>query len=593
MKGLRMTGIVSKVVCSLCARCTIPDSTAMTGQGRRDIFQWIYLYLLCLHFSEVTGQEESRPELETKYGVLVGRQIRVKESAQTVFAYLGIPFAEPPVGVLRFSAPQSPRAWQGLRDATAFPPLCLQNMNHTKRMWDFYAGRYPPLRTSEDCLYLNVYTPVKPGQPHQLPVMVWIHGGGFLMGGASLYDGSSLAAFGDVVIVIIQYRLGIPGFLSTGDGQAPGNMGLLDQVCALRWVQDTIHSFGGDPGSVTIFGESAGGNSVFLHMLSPLSSGLFHRAIIQSGVPLIPLIITSDPKSAAQLLAQKAGCTIGDSADIMQCFRKRTPQEIEAATPWLGDMVLILSLDGEFVPKDIEERIQRKTFKNVPWITGINNHEFGWMLPHMALFPGWDLGITRQMMTMTLAFMLQKGGLSGNAQEILVDEYFGKTENPGTIRDALLDLIGDLIFVFPAIKGARDHRDAGFTTYFYEFQQRPSMYGDNRPDFVKADHFDEIGFVFGAPFWTEDIVMLDRTSEAERHLSKTMMKYWTNFAKTGNPNGEGLLEWPVFNEGEKYLQLNLTIKLGTMAERRRLTFWTEQFPKKLHSQSNLSRRSDL
>ncbi|KAG9342023.1 hypothetical protein JZ751_018341, partial [Albula glossodonta] len=282
-------------------------------------------------------QEASRPRLNTKYGQLVGRHIRVKESDQTVFSYLGIPFAEPPVGVLRFSAPQPPRPWQGLRDATAYPPLCLQNMNHSKQMTDIYAGRIPSLKTSEDCLYLNVYTTVKPGQNKSLPVMVWIHGGGFLMGGASLYDGSSLAAFGDVVVVIIQYRLGILGFLSTGDEQAPGNLGLLDQVSALQWVQDTIHSFGGNSESVTIFGESAGGVSIWLHVLSPLSSGLFHRAISQSGIPNIPFFIQTDPRSssAALAVAQRAGCATTDSATIMQCLRSKAAQEIEAATPRL------------------------------------------------------------------------------------------------------------------------------------------------------------------------------------------------------------------------------------------------------------------
>ncbi|KAJ8407943.1 hypothetical protein AAFF_G00269870 [Aldrovandia affinis] len=564
----------------------------MTSQGRECIFPWIYLYLLCWSFIEVTGQGESHLRLNTKYGRLEGRQIRVKESTQTVSAYLGIPFAEPPVGGLRFSAPQPPRAWQGLRDAMAYPPLCLQNLNDSKQMWDYYAGRFPPLRTSEDCLYLNVYTPVKPGQPNRLPVMVWIHGGGFVMGGASLYDGSSLAAFGDVVVVIIQYRLGILGFLSTGDGQAPGNVGMLDQVCALRWVQDTIHSFGGDPGSVTIFGESAGAISVSLHMLSPVTSGLFHRAISQSGVPLMSLFIQSDPKPSALVVAQKAGCATADSADIMRCFRSRTAQEIEAITPRLGDVLLTIFADGEFVPKNIEE-LKKESLKGVPWIVGTNDHEFGWMLPNLFFFPGWNLGMTRQTMAMILAFMLQKAGLPENAQRIIEDEYFGDTENPAAVRDLFTDLLGDLIIVSPAVKGARDHRDAGAPIFAYEFQHRPSMYGDSRPDYVKADHFDEVGFVFGAPFWTEEIRMLDKTTEEERQLSRTMMKYWTTFAKTGNPNGQDLFEWPEFTVDEEYLQLNLTLGLGNMTEKKKVAFWTEHFPKSLKSGRDLGRHIDL
>ncbi|KAI1904212.1 hypothetical protein AGOR_G00003350 [Albula goreensis] len=566
----------------------------MNGQGRGYIFPWICFYLLCWNCSEVVGQEASRPRLNTKYGQLVGRHIWVKESDQTVFAYLGIPFAEPPVGALRFSAPQPPRPWQGLRDATAYPPLCLQNMNHSKQMTDIYAGRIPSLKTSEDCLYLNVYTTVKPGQNKSLPVMVWIHGGGFLMGGASLYDGSSLAAFGDVVVVIIQYRLGILGFLSTGDEQAPGNLGLLDQVSALRWVQDTIHSFGGDSESVTIFGESAGGVCVWLHVLSPLSSGLFHRAISQSGIPSIPFFIQTDPRSssAALAVAQRAGCATTDSATIMQCLRSKAAQEIEAATPRLGDMLLTASTDGVFLPKNLEE-LEKKSHKSVPLIAGTNDNEFGWMLPNLFFFPGWDRGMTRQTVAMILALMLQKANFPANAQEIIEEEYFGDTVSPATVRNVFLDLLGDLILVSPAVKGAKDHRDAGFPTFIYEFQHRPSMFGDSRPGYVKADHFDEIGFVFGAPFWTEEIVMLDNTTEEERQLSKAMMKYWTNFAKTGNPNGENMFEWPEFAIDEKYLQINLTLKTGKITQRKKVKFWTEHLPKRLKSSRDYGKHDDL
>lgn len=541
---------------------------------------WVYLSLLCFVFSEVMGEEGSPPVVNTKYGQLTGRQVRVKESSQTVMAYLGVPFAEPPVGVRRFAAPQPLRDWEGSRDATAYPPLCLQNMNHSKQMCDFYGGRFPPLRTSEDCLYLNVYTPVTPGQSKHLPVMVWIHGGGFLMGGASLYDGSSLAAFGDVVVVIIQYRLGIPGFLSTGDGQTPENLGIMDQVCALRWVQDTIHSFGGDPGSITIFGESAGGASVFLHMLSPVSSGLFHKAICQSGVPSLPLFLQQDAKSTAQQIARQAGCASVDSAEIIQCLQTKTAQEIEALTPELGAFLLSISRDGVFVPK-ITDGFDKMNLSGVPWLLGNTNQEYGWMLPNLFFFPAWELGMTRETMSMVLGFMLQQASLPLSVQQMIEDEYFGATEDPASIRDILLDVLADFALIGPSVKGARDHRDDGYPVFFYEFQQRPSMYGDSRPDFVKADHFDEVGFVFGAPFWTEEIVMLDSTTEEERQLSKIMMKYWSNFARTGNPNGPELFEWPKFTTDEEYLALGLTLKLGKIKGNKKMEFWTETVPKRL------------
>ncbi|KAG5839276.1 hypothetical protein ANANG_G00203320 [Anguilla anguilla] len=339
--------------------------------------------------------------------------------------------------------------------------------------------------------------------------------------------------------------------------------------------------------------------AMFVQMLSPVSSGLFHRAITQSGVILLALLMQSDTKTSALLIAQKAGCASADSADIMQCLRNKTAQEIEAITPRLGDSVMSVSADGVFLPKNTEEH-RKLIFRSVPWIIGTNSHEFGWILPNMILFPGWDLGMTRQAMTMTLAFMLQKAAFPENAQKVIEDEYFGDTEDPAKIRDIFLDLMGDLAFLSPAVQAARNHRvehvsreDAGSPVFFYEFQQRPSMYGHSRPDYVKADHFDEVGFVFGAPFWSEEIVMLDNTTWEERQLSKIMMKYWSNFAKTGNPNGQEMFEWPEFTTDEQHLLLNLTRKLGNIEEKSKIEFWTEHLPNRLKSGRENSSRDEL
>ncbi|KAJ8343398.1 hypothetical protein SKAU_G00307270 [Synaphobranchus kaupii] len=514
----------------------------MSGQ-----YPWMYLYLLCFGFGAVMGQEERPPRLNTKYGELMGRWTRVKDSTQTVAAYLGIPFAEPPSWTSEIF---SPPAHQGVAGAE---------------------GR------------------------HSLPFTVPSKHGSFQTDvGPVWWATPALTGHGVDPWRSISHgtRLGIPGFLSTGDGHIPENLGLQDQVSALRWVQDTIHSFGGDPGSVTIFGESAGGVSVFVHMLSPVSSGLFHRAISQSGIPLVRLFAQSDPKSSALVLAQKAGCTSDDSADLTQCLKGKSAQELEAATPKLGDFLLSLSMDGAFIPKDIGEQ-EKMNFKSVPWIIGTNVQEFGWLLPNLMFFPGWELGMTRQIMGMILALNLRIAGFPPNAQKIIEDEYFGDTESPETVRDIFLDLLGVFAFVSPAVKGARDHRDAGSTIFFYEFQQRPSMYGDSRPDFVKADHVDEIGFVFGAPFWNEEIVMLDKTTPEERQLSKTMVKYWSTFAKTGNPNGQGLFKWPEFTTEEELLQLNVTLKLGNVKEMNKIDFWTEQLPRKLKTARHDSSHTDL
>ncbi|NXP47622.1 SASB hydrolase, partial [Heliornis fulica] len=226
-----------------------------------------------------------QPEVVTKYGTVRGYQFQVDAAERSVNVFLGLPFATPPIGPLRFSEPQPPKPWKGVRDATSYPPMCLQDKVQGQIFSDVITNRKEKvlLQVSEDCLYLNVYSPVSTENQEKLPVFVWIHGGGLVFGAGSSYDGSALAAFDNVVVVTIQYRLGIVGYFSTGDKHARGNWGYLDQVAALQWIQENIVYFGGDPGSVTIVGESAGGVSVSALVLSPLAKGLFHKAISESG----------------------------------------------------------------------------------------------------------------------------------------------------------------------------------------------------------------------------------------------------------------------------------------------------------------------
>ena len=230
--------------------------------------------------SIVTCQSDSGspPEVSTLDGRVSGE--RLEYEVGTVDRYLGIPFARPPVGELRFRPPQPPVSWPGVREATQFSPRCIQN---PLTSWYLFPELESPKILDEDCLYLNVYVPNGATEGADLAVMVWIHGGSLKHGSASQYYGEALAISGGVIVVTINYRLGVMGFFTTGSEDAPGNVGMLDQVMALRWVQDNIRVFGGDPEVVTIFGESAGAWSVGSHMISPLSRGLFKRAITQSG----------------------------------------------------------------------------------------------------------------------------------------------------------------------------------------------------------------------------------------------------------------------------------------------------------------------
>ena len=337
--------------------------------------------LLVLH---VQGQDSASPIRNTHTGQVRGSLVHVKDTDIAVHTFLGIPFAKPPVGPLRFAPPEAPEPWSGVRDGTSHPNMCLQNDNlmgsEDLKMMNLIL---PPISMSEDCLYLNIYVPAHAHEGSNLPVMVWIHGGALTVGMASMYDGSMLAATEDVVVVAIQYRLGVLGFFSTGDQHAKGNWGYLDQVAALRWVQQNIVHFGGNPDRVTIFGESAGGTSVSSHVVSPMSQGLFHGAIMESGVAVLPDLISSSSEMVHRIVANLSGCAAVNSETLMCCLRGKNEAEMLA----INKVFKIIPgvVDGEFLPKHPQELMASKDFHPVPSIIGINNDEYGWILPTVRL----------------------------------------------------------------------------------------------------------------------------------------------------------------------------------------------------------------
>ncbi|XP_048172680.1 fatty acyl-CoA hydrolase precursor, medium chain-like [Corvus hawaiiensis] len=519
-----------------------------------------------------TEQKAEQPEAETKYGRVQGYQFKVDTAERTVNVFLGLPFAKPPVGPLRFTEPQPPEPWEDVRDATSYPPMCLQDKVQGQYFSDIITNRKEKvlLQVSEDCLYLNVYTPVSTGKQEKLPVLVWIHGGGLVFGAASSYDGSALAAFDNVVVVTIQYRLGIAGYLSTGDEHARGNWGYLDQVAALQWIQENIIHFGGDPGSVTIFGESAGGISVSALVLSPLAKGLFHKAISESGTAGLGLF-TDQPKEEAQKIAAVSGCEKSSSAAIVECLREKTEEELVQITLKMDSFFISSCVDGVFFPKSPMQLLSEKSINAVPYIIGVNNCEFGWGIPMMMKFPpfvdGLDKDVARRILQSSLALFIK--GITSEVVDRVYKEYMGDAESPAQVRDGLLEAMGDVFFVISAMEVARYHRDAGNPVYFYEFQHRPSSAEGVIPAFVKADHGAEIAFVFGKPFLAGD------ATKEENTLSRAVMRYWTNFAKNGNPNGEGLVHWPQYDLEERYLGIDLQQKAAEKLKEHRVEFWAQ------------------
>eukprot|EP00079_Xenopus_tropicalis_P015641 XP_004913615.1 PREDICTED: carboxylesterase 5A-like [Xenopus tropicalis] len=536
--------------------------------------------LLCCVTLEIygAGQEDARPRLTTKYGQLLGKTVNVRGADRHVHAFMGVPFAKAPVGHLRFADPQPPEPWSSIREASVIPPMCLQH--GMEQLIKLFKIEFVLPASSEDCLYLNVFTPADRKENSKLPVMVFIHGGGLVMGLASMFDGSALSGYENVVVVSIQYRLGILGFFSTGDKEAQGNFGFLDQVAALKWVQENIKEFGGDPESVTIFGQSAGGLSVSTHVLSPLSKGLFHRAIAESGVALLPGLVVSKTEEVLfvrDLVASLSGCNI---KGLVDCLKKKTEEEIMAISATMQFTALPACVDGVFLPKPVEEILANKESNQVPFLIGFNNNEFGWMLPMALNISGFREGMGRKEVQSVLSALPLLHSVS-SLVPLLMKEYFGDTNDQTEIRNKFLELNGDILFVIPALRTAQYHRDSGLPVYLYEFQHRPSLYDNSKDDFVKADHGDELYFVLGGPFLNGDAIFQSDGTDEEKNLSKTMMKYWANFARNGDPNGPGLVEWPAYDEDKDYLEINLKQKSSWRLKEGRLKFWTVTLPEKI------------
>ncbi|XP_025282190.1 cocaine esterase isoform X1 [Canis lupus dingo] len=521
------------------------------------------------------GQDSASPIRTTHTGQVRGSLVHVEGTDVGVHTFLGIPFAKPPLGPLRFAPPEPPEPWSGVKDGTSHPAMCVQNITTANAMALKLLNMTLPLTSmSEDCLYLSIYTPAHASEGSNLPVSVWIHGGSLMIGMASMYDGSALVAFEDLVVVIIQYRLGVLGFFSTGDKHATGNWGYLDQVAALRWIQQNIAYFGGDPGCVTIFGGSAGGISVSLHVVSPMSQGLFHRAIMESGVALLPGLTVSSSDEVTTRVAKLSGCGQVDSEALVGCLRSKSEEEILAISKHFKFFPAVV--DGTFLPRHPQELLAFADFQPVPSIIGVNNNEFGWLLPLTLNISDPKKEMDKEMVKATLQQMSSLVALPPEAGDLLIEEYIEDSADPQTIKAQFHEMMEDTIFVIPALQVANFQRSHA-PVYFYEFQHQPSFFKDIKPPHVRADHGDELLFVFGTISWRGYV----KVTEEEKLLSRKIMKYWANFARNGNPNGKDLPLWPVFDQEEQYLQLNTQPAVSRALKSHRLQFWMKTLPQKM------------
>ncbi|MCP3733439.1 carboxylesterase family protein [Sphingomonas sp. RP10(2022)] len=422
--------------------------------------------------------------------------------AGDTLVFKGIPYAAPPVGPMRWRPPARPAAWTGTRDATRYGTACPQGPEH-KEPWAQVGTM------SEDCLFLNVWRPARAGR---YPVMVFIHGGGFTYGaaGVPLYDGSSLAARG-AVIVTINYRLGRLGFFAhpaltreSPDGRL-GNYAIMDQVAALEWVRRNAAAFGGDAGNVTVFGESAGAGSVQILMDSPVAKGLFHKAISGSGSGSSALFPIRGGALNAEAVGQLWAASLG--------LKDATAEQLRAVP--LADVVkngrAFPFIDGKVVVHSPGEPFYARTQMPVPLIIGGNSNEssLGGMTEAAAK------------------------ALFGADFQPLLDGYVAMTGKPAPA--AAVDLAEDGGFVLPSFALADQHAAAGHKAFVYYFDQVPV---DQRATAAGTDHGGEIEYVFGTR------PAEHRWDARDIAVSKLMGDYWVRFAKTGDPNGGGAPRWP-------------------------------------------------
>ena len=456
--------------------------------------------------------------------------------------YAGIRYARPPVGDLRFRPPRPVEPWPGLYDATAFGPSAPQSPPLTASV--IAEG---DLRTDEDCLFLNVYTPKADRSAR--PVMVWIHGGAYTMGSGDMYDGSTFARRGDVVVVTLNYRLGVLGWLAL-DHLDPtlagsGNNGIRDQIEALRWVRDHIGSFGGDPDNVTIFGESAGGGSIGALLGAPGADGLYHKAIIQSG----PVAIA--PSYKPDLLTTALLAALGEPDGGIDVFRRADPTGLVQAQTDIGSFNRLgrdrdnaidgsgagfrPSVDGVVVHASPAQVVTRRGDGNVPLLIGSNENEG--TLFSMLL----SADISDEEVIAALPETIAD-------PKALAEGYAARA----TGRRLIVDLMTDAIFLIPTLRLADAQATTGALVWVYLFRWKTPVFGG----FLGATHGLELPFVWGQidnPLWR--LFVGERPPEA---LAVAMQDAWIAFARAGDPNTPGAVVWPRYDTDRRS-----TLELGT------------------------------
>ncbi|XP_025131590.1 neuroligin-4, X-linked isoform X1 [Bubalus bubalis] len=569
----------------------------------------LWITALAVKFTVIDSQAQY-PVVSTNYGKIRGLRTPLpNEILGPVEQYLGVPYASPPTGERRFQPPEPPSSWTGVRNATQFAAVCPQHLDERSLLHDmlpvWFTANLDTLMTyvqdqNEDCLYLNIYVPTEDDihdQNSKKPVMVYIHGGSYMEGTGNMIDGSILASYGNVIVITINYRLGILGFLSTGDQAAKGNYGLLDQIQALRWIEENVGAFGGDPKRVTIFGSGAGASCVSLLTLSHYSEGLFQKAIIQSGTALSSWAVNYQPAKYTRILADKVGCNMLDTTDMVECLRNKNYRELiqQSITPATYHISFGPVIDGDVIPDDPQILMEQGEFLNYDIMLGVNQGEG---LKFVDGIVDHEDGVTPNDFDFSVSNFVDnlygypegKDTLRETIKFMYTD--WADKENPETRRKTLVALFTDHQWVAPAVATADLHAQYGSPTYFYAFYHH--CQSEMKPSWADSAHGDEVPYVFGIPMIGPTELFSCNFSKNDVMLSAVVMTYWTNFAKTGDPNQPvpqdtkfihtkpnrfEEVAWSKYNPKDQlYLHIGLKPRVRDHYRATKVAFWLELVP---------------
>jgi para-nitrobenzyl esterase len=499
--------------------------------------RWLSIWAILAVPWELSGMS-SAPQVKTSAGIVEGKQ----EGAVDVF--LGIPYAQPPVGDWRWKPPAPPAKWSGVRKATEFGSHCMQGKVYGDMNFRDAGG-------SEDCLFLNVWAPAKTSGA-KFPVMVWIYGGGFAAGSTSeaRQDGTHLAQQG-VVVVSMSYRLGIFGFLvhpelaKESGRNAAGNYGLLDQVATLHWVHDNIAAFGGDPGNVTIFGESAGSFSVCAQMASPLAKGLFQKAIGESGGAFYSTGLSFEPREVRDERDIKAVSSKLGVSKLAELRSIPAQKLLDAfAPPQSEGFDFGPDVDGYFLPDSVPAIFAAGKQNDVPLLAGWNHDE-----------GSFEVAFSPEKQTADSLKATAQKEFGEKAAEFL--RLYPSDTEVHTLR-SVEDIAGDRFIAFSTWEWMESQSKTGKQPiYRYRFDLGPPA--DPKGPQLGAYHSSEIEYVFGQLDSKAGIAW----RAEDRDLSVEMQKYWANFARSGDPNGPGLPKWPAYSAAEGWPVMFLDANSGT------------------------------